>query len=103
MSINIHDDSTLTIRLTVIDESTGLAKSISGATITANARKKGRNGGEVVNGIINVINASAGIYDISFTLGDIAKGIWRLQSRVVLGVESQVVFAKNIESAEAFV
>ncbi len=97
--ISEHASSTLQILFTTLDQD-GVAKNISGATITAAARDYA---GSTVDGVTAIVSPAAGTFTVDFAAGDLAAGVWEVQPRVVIGGESQVVAARMVEIVRAHV
>lgn len=99
MSTTIYQGNTLVCLITVIDETSGSAKDISGATITAKAANAH---GTEVNGGVVVTDAAAGKFTVSFSAGALTLGDWIMEARVEIGSESQIVAEEIIAIRRAY-
>lgn len=100
MTVEIHEDDTLSILVPVIDKATGDPKDITGATISAVAADIH---GSTVEATESITNASEGKFTATFSAGQLVTGKWTFQARVELDGESQVVAEETIQVAPGYV
>lgn len=100
MSTTIYEGDTLVCLVTVIDQGTGGARNLAGATITGGAANIH---GTTVDGDIAITDAAAGKFTITFTAGELKVGAWKMQARVEIGSESQIVAEEPITVKPGYV
>ena len=99
MTIEIHENDTLEILVTVIDKTTSLAKDISGATITAVAANIR---GSTLTAVTAITSAVDGEFTATFAADIFTIGQWTFQARAVIGSEDQIVSDELIQVVPAY-
>lgn len=95
--ISIRSGDSLRITVPVTDQATGAALNLTSATCEAAAEY----GATQVEATVTVTDAAGGIIRLDFAPGDLTDGIWTVQARVSIGVETQTVAARQVRVADS--
>lgn len=93
MPIEIHENDSLIVAVVVTNDD-GSPRDLTGATLDATARPIGP--GAAVDPAVSIVDAPEGRFGISFTAGTLGRGRYKLQARVTISLESQIVVSEDL-------
>jgi anthranilate/para-aminobenzoate synthase component I len=90
--IATFETDSVSILVTVTDESTGSALNLTGGSVEAVAKSRTT----TIEATASIVSAEAGTIRVSFSPDTFDQGVWQIQVRVTLGDEVQTVVSRTI-------
>lgn len=91
--VTITEGDTLRVQVTVVDQATGDALNITGATLVT----KAKSGSTQVTGLATILDGPAGEARLDYTAGALTRGRWRLQCSIGLASEVQTAVELDVQ------
>jgi hypothetical protein len=88
----IFQGDSLAIQVTVLDQASGLALNLAGATVWASAIS----GATKIAGTTSITDAANGVIEVSWAAGILPAGDWQLHVRVAQGSSTQTVYSDTV-------